>query len=120
MNFDWTRFIDLAAELSARNEEAATRSAVSRAYYGAFCLARDRATLDEYKKPDVHRAVIDRYEQSPSGRERTVGQFLAELFRQRKKADYESGFQVDSAVARRAVEKARRVANHLDALRNQL
>jgi len=36
MPFDWKQYLSLADELSKRSEEAALRSAVSRAYYAAF------------------------------------------------------------------------------------
>lgn len=49
MPFDWRDFLNLAKELSNYPEtnslqEAAARSAVSRAYYAAFCWAMDYAS----------------------------------------------------------------------------
>lgn len=47
MPFDWKQYLDLARELSqsttsnAGTREARLRSAVSRAYYAAFCHARN-------------------------------------------------------------------------------
>lgn len=48
MPFDWREYLELARELigqgsSSYPEEAAKRSAVSRAYYAAFCWARNYA-----------------------------------------------------------------------------
>lgn len=51
MTFDWTEFLKLARELQERADdadlpfapEAAKRTAVSRAYYAAFCHARNYA-----------------------------------------------------------------------------
>jgi len=48
MPFDWREYLKLARELigqtgSGYSEEAAKRSAVSRAYYAAFCWARNYA-----------------------------------------------------------------------------
>ncbi|MGH9803356.1 MAG: HEPN domain-containing protein [Blastocatellia bacterium] len=40
MPFDWRGYFSLAQELSQRQNEAALRSAISRAYYAAFCSAR--------------------------------------------------------------------------------
>ena len=37
--FNWTQYIELAEELATDRRESALRSAVSRAYYGAFGLA---------------------------------------------------------------------------------
>lgn len=47
MAFDWREYVKLAHKLSGESEtcqpEAEYRSGVSRAYYGAFCYARNRA-----------------------------------------------------------------------------
>lgn len=48
MSFDWREYLELARELkcqigSGYSEEAAKRSAVSRAYYAAFCWTRNYA-----------------------------------------------------------------------------
>ena len=48
MSFDWTEYLNLADILvrdraSYTNEEACFRAAISRAYYYAFCSARNRA-----------------------------------------------------------------------------
>src|SRR5688572_10755684 len=41
-SFDWRAFLDLAEQLSHSNEEAAQRTAISRAYYAVFALCRRR------------------------------------------------------------------------------
>ncbi|MEG4171823.1 MULTISPECIES: hypothetical protein [unclassified Microcoleus] len=41
MKFDWEEYFNLAKELAETTEEAKLRSAVSRAYYSVFCLARN-------------------------------------------------------------------------------
>lgn len=42
MPFDWTQYLSLAKDLvEVRGDEAAYRSAISRAYYAAFCVTRD-------------------------------------------------------------------------------
>ena len=41
MAFDWSSYLDLADELAAFTEEAAQRSAISRAYYAALGKARE-------------------------------------------------------------------------------
>jgi hypothetical protein len=43
MPFDFNEFLTLAVELSARADEAAKRSSISRAYYSAYHLALTRA-----------------------------------------------------------------------------
>jgi len=42
MSFNWRDYVDLAQDLLNRAEEACQRSSISRAYYGVFCLARNR------------------------------------------------------------------------------
>lgn len=46
--FDWKTFLVLAQLLSKMPEEAALRSAVSRAYYSAYIIALRRAQLQGY------------------------------------------------------------------------
>jgi len=46
MSFDWNEYYQLSRELAGlatgiATEEAKMRSAISRAYYAAFCKARD-------------------------------------------------------------------------------
>ena len=50
MNFDWMEYLEISKHLSQCNtqsekfsKEAATRCAISRAYYSAFCHARNHA-----------------------------------------------------------------------------
>jgi len=48
MSFDWLSYLELARELARQGNashlrEAANRSAVSRAYYAAFCFCRNYA-----------------------------------------------------------------------------
>lgn len=68
MSFDWTQYLFLAQELtkgsaSSSNHEAMLRSAISRAYYAAFCSARN--FLRDHKKKvipltaEAHRIVKD-------------------------------------------------------------
>lgn len=70
--FDWAQYLTLAEDLregrgSTVNEEARLRSAVSRAYYTAFCLARD-LLIDEGEissarrdEPRLHHEVATRF-----------------------------------------------------------
>jgi uncharacterized protein (UPF0332 family) len=65
MAFDWRDFLDLAKTLigqgSNYSTEAASRTAVSRAYYAAFCWARNYAESQlEFQKrrtPEDHREL---------------------------------------------------------------
>jgi len=58
MPFDWREYLNLAqflfdnADKSSFSEQSALRSAVSRAYYAAFCYARDYAQAKQGFMPD--------------------------------------------------------------------
>jgi uncharacterized protein (UPF0332 family) len=60
MAFDWPDYLDLARRLAQADEEASQRSAISRAYYAAFHVARRHV---ERAHPEValprHGAVHD-------------------------------------------------------------
>ncbi|RMH32666.1 MAG: hypothetical protein D6687_09470 [Acidobacteria bacterium] len=64
MPFDWREYLELAKSLGGQagvsySSEAAERSAVSRAYYSAFCLVRNYAQANLWfqgtKTPDDHK-----------------------------------------------------------------
>src|SRR4028119_2002178 len=104
MKFDWSEYFYLARELAETSEEAKLRSAVSRAYYSAFCLARNYLrdieqdpTLSRNKTYDinVHKHVADEFihhksnHKSKSKTMREIGNDLKRLRNMRNKADYE-------------------------------
>ena len=58
MAFDWEDYLSLAKELASRADEAALRSAASRAYYAVFCKARNNlrregATIPRFSPHDL-------------------------------------------------------------------
>ncbi|MEG4858309.1 HEPN domain-containing protein [Microcoleus sp. K1-B6] len=103
MKFDWSAYFNLAKELAETSEEAELRSAVSRAYYSAFCLARNYLrdieqdpTLSRNKTDiNVHKYVADEFihhksnHKSKSQTMREIGNNLKRLRNMRNKADYE-------------------------------
>ncbi len=100
MKFDWSEYFNLAKELAETSEEAELRSAVSRAYYSAFCLARNYLrdieqdpTLSRNKTYDinVHKYVADEFihHKSKSKTMIEIGNDLNRLRPRRNKADYE-------------------------------
>jgi len=65
MPFDWQEYLLLARELSQRSGEAALRSAISRAYYAAFCTACNYLRQRGESIPDSehsHKAVWDSFQ----------------------------------------------------------
>lgn len=72
MSFDWLEYLNLAQELAGQatkpsSQEAKLRSAVSRAYYAAFCEARNHLRGEGHSIPrfNPHRYVIDQFLDSP-------------------------------------------------------
>ncbi|MEG4628907.1 HEPN domain-containing protein [Microcoleus sp. AR_TQ3_B6] len=100
MKFEWSEYFYLAKELAETSKEAELRSAVSRAYYSAFCLARNYLRdlqqdpkLWRKKTYDInaHQYVAEKfiYNQSKSQIMIEIGKDLSRLRKMRNKADYE-------------------------------
>jgi uncharacterized protein (UPF0332 family) len=116
MNFNWIRYIYLATELLKGSDESYYRSAISRAYYGVFCIARDRKGYSNYKRSDVHSKVITEYVKSNDEDERSVGFLLVELRNSRNQADYNSNKVIRKNEAERMVKAAKSILEILGIL----
>lgn len=67
--FDWEEYLELAKFLNRRDDEASKRSAISRAYYASFCVARNwlMANHPEFSIPHTaaaHKVVWDKFRES--------------------------------------------------------
>lgn len=124
MSFDWKEYIKLSEKLynevnKESLEEAYNRSIISRAYYGVFCISRNKAGLESYKPqpntndPGVHTKVIDYYISSLNHTEKQAGKILVELRRMRNKADYDGQKKIDIKDAESASIKTKQVLNNL-------
>ena len=115
MRFDWSEYLNLAQELattnsdSSANREAKLRSAISRAYYSTFCLARNYLRDIEKdprlsrKNRDIneHQYVAEEFIYHPTKMKNMVkiGENLSRLRELRNKADYEDTmFNLQNAV----------------------
>lgn len=116
MNFNWIRYIYLATELLKGSDESYYRSAINRAYYGVFCIARDRKGYSNYKRSDVHSKVITEYVKSNDEDERSVGFLLVELRNSRNQADYNSNKVIRKNEAERMVKAAKSILEILGIL----
>lgn len=108
--FEWSRYIKLAQNLDMQagdvedpqDQEALFRAAISRAYYGAFCLARNRLKVEAnvvakclrgHRSDAVclgdHGCVANYYGMSPDSTWQMIGQNLRNMMSNRKMADYE-------------------------------
>lgn len=95
MTFDWREYLTLSRFLQAQTEqafshEAACRSAVSRAYYSAFCCARNyardrQAFLPFYDSRD-HAEVRGHFVRQPGQSE--IASLLGSLRQWRNHCDY--------------------------------
>ena len=70
--FDGRNFLNLAGELASRaDDEASLRTAISRAYYAAFWVARAAYRPDAPSAP--HGKLWSRLRQAPGIEERRIG-----------------------------------------------
>lgn len=120
MSFDWKLYIQLADELIAYQrttslQEAYLRSAISRSYYGIFCLARNFLISKGISIPgvDTHKFIRSNYQRSSNKAEKEIGDNLRRLWRERKDADYEDGAHIDINRANVAHQLAVRTLNRL-------
>lgn len=121
MVFDWSQYLALAEELAEQKDnEAALRSAVSRAYYAAFCLAREHLLNTNMlfrsrpRRPRLsHQTVWLTYRRDVDRRIGIDGNRLREL---RNLVDYEDVVpNLDNAV-RSALSTSRRILASLHEL----
>lgn len=107
MKFDWSSYLKLAETLfdevtnssrqsnSSSMDEAKIRSSVSRAYYSAFCLARNYLrdieghTNLKTDKVSIHEYVIKQLGISKDKDRRYLGECLSRLRGLRNEVDYE-------------------------------
>jgi len=120
MVFDWTRYLLLAQELAERrNDEASLRSAVSRAYYAAFCIARNRLLQENEKIPatgEAHATVWTKYRNSVQKHRKDIGTTGDRLRRSRNRADYDNEFPDISEKVEQALANAKDLLESLEGL----
>lgn len=120
MSFDWKLFVQLADELISHQRtavlrEAYFRSAISRSYYGVFCITRNLLVSRGITIPkvDTHKFVREKYLKSQNRLEKKTGKDLLDLWRDRKDSDYEDGATFDINRAKTAYQLAIRILNRL-------
>ena len=120
MAFDWSGYLDLAEDLAARTDEAAQRSAVSRAYYAALGKARELLehegrTLTSAE--NVHYFVWQAFSDSEDDRRYYISVDGNWLRRNRNAADYDPLMADPHGRAAQAVRKARSLLAALERIR---
>lgn len=87
--------MELATELSTRQEESCLRTAISRSYYYAYHLARERILRNGFtivRGGDTHRQVWEKFDASPDGNCKKLYSLALMLKDKRQQADYEALF----------------------------
>lgn len=93
--FEWESFLDVAHDLAGQvDNEAALRSAISRAYYAGLGLAHERLIESGWTMPrgSIHHHVWRMYAGSTDPRRREIGRLGFMLRNQRNDADYKRLF----------------------------
>ena len=119
MAFNWSEFLVLAQELAQRREEAALRSAVSRAYYAAFGKARaflEAEGVSFAADAGDHAQVWETFRASSNDVRYYIGEDGFVLRNNRNRADYDADVSDIQARAQRAVRKAETIFRSLERL----
>jgi uncharacterized protein (UPF0332 family) len=115
-SFDWHQYYNLADELSKRPEESCLRTAIGRAYYYAFHLARKRIIDNRFfisPGADSHKQVWEKFEGSADHRRRSLGVLAKFLKEKRQRADYEPIYSRIEDDVPIVLERAKTFANDL-------
>lgn len=120
--FDWANFLKLAEKLVEQTDQAALRSAVSRAYYASYHRALGKL-LDEGQmhridptQPGKHKVIWDLYRDSVDDKRRQVGIKGDRLRKDRTNADYNNTFEANVPMARQCVNSAKFLCQSIEQL----
>ncbi len=111
-------FLVLAHSLANQSTEAAWRSAVSRAYYATFHVARQLLTDLNFRVPFADRAhgfLWLRLQNCGEAPIQTAGVNLKELRKYRNDADYDFSYNISQAFARSKLIQAESIILALEA-----
>jgi uncharacterized protein (UPF0332 family) len=117
--FDWPDFLTLAEELAVRPEEHCLRTAIGRAYYYAYHLAKARVIENEFvinKFQDSHKQVWEKFGDSPDFRCKKLYELAQILKGKRQQADYDANFPRIAAEFPTIIDMTKKFARDLDAL----
>lgn len=111
MSFDWESYLEVAQTLLDEAEqekadstkalqcEAQFRCCISRAYYAAFCLARNylrdvdmNANILDCNDASIHRIVVQAFRQERDGNYQKIAAILTRLRIERNCADYDDAW----------------------------
>jgi uncharacterized protein (UPF0332 family) len=90
--FDWSDYFKLAGELANRTEDSCRLTAIGRAYYYVFHLARARIEANGFAifpGGDSHKQVWEKYTGNAESDCKKLGEIAKRLKEKRQRADYE-------------------------------
>jgi len=125
MTFNWSEYLKLAQELgeqavSSATQQARLRSSISRAYFAAYCNARNY--LRDVKRCSIpstieaQRYVRDKFKSSFNRRHRKIGENLDRLRIRRNKVDYDDFVTGLSSMVTISLKLAQQVISILNTL----
>src|SRR5208282_4665971 len=110
MAFDWASYLHVSRALAAQTtDEAALRSAISRAYYAAFGIASARMRADGENVPstgEAHKAVWAHFESANDKFRRKIGADGKRLRWRRRQADYEAAVKISENEVKDSINTA--------------
>lgn len=111
MNFRWEEYLVLAKELSRKGGEAATRAAISRAYYAAYHTARRHkgSKTAVATRGGPHVAVWQALSQCGNTSWRRAGNQGNEIRAYRQRADYDDDVPGLTALMNRTLKLAEEI-----------
>ena len=118
MSFDWREYLNLALFLQRQRnsftQEAAYRCAVSRAYYAAFCYARNYARDRQGYSPkyagEDHQFVRNHFRDRGMVK---IARMLDRLRHWRNSCDYDDSVPNISSIIKKAINDAQQIINLL-------
>lgn len=115
--FDWATFLDLAEKLAKEPDESCQRAAVSRAYYAAFCSARNKLRDENKYTPtghgNDHVNVWLCFQNGPDKEHKRIYQTGCILKRWRAQVDYNDEVPKLATHVRDAPKEARKLLSDL-------
>jgi hypothetical protein len=118
-SFDWPDFLNLAVELSSRPEESCLRTAIGRAYYYTYHLARQRVLDNGFSilpGGDSHKQVWEKFGNSPKPGCKKLYGLGTRLKDKRQRADYDRHYARIQDEFPAVLDLAHRFATELSAL----
>jgi uncharacterized protein (UPF0332 family) len=115
--FEWKEYLRLARALVEQADEAAHRSAISRAYYAAFGSAVQALSFAGHKVPEdgsAHEYVWSVYRDADDGPLFYIAQDGARLRSKRRTADYLAHHAITRIDAQKACREAETAINAIE------